>query len=107
MKDLAGLMKQAQEMQSRMGTMQAQLDDLEITGSSGAGLVTLTLSGKGNLKALNIDESLIKPEEKEILEDLIIAAHSDAKAKSEKAVADKMKEAMGDIPLPPGFNLGM
>jgi len=107
MKDLAGLMKKAQEMQSRMGTMQAELDDLEITGSSGAGLVTVTLTGKGNLKNLNIDASLMKADEKEILEDLIVAAHSDAKAKSEKTVADKMKEAMGDIPMPPGFNLGM
>ena len=107
MKDLAGLMKQAQEMQSRMGNMQAELDDLEITGSSGAGLVKVTLTGKGNLKNLDVDVSLIKPEDKEILEDLIIAAHADAKAKSEKAAADKMKEVMGDIPLPPGFNLGM
>ncbi len=107
MKDLTGLMKKAQEMQSRMGDMQAELDDLEITGSSGAGLVTVTLTGKGNLKNLNIDASLMKVEEKEVLEDLIIAAHADAKAKSEKTVADKMKEAMGDIPLPPGFNLGM
>ncbi len=107
MKDLAGLMKQAQEMQSRMGSMQAELDDLEITGSSGAGLVKVTLTGKGNLKNLDVDASLIKPEEKEILEDLIVAAHADAKAKSEKAAADKMKEVMGDIPMPPGFNLGM
>jgi len=107
MKDLAGLMKQAQEMQSRMGNMQAQLDDLEITGSSGAGLVKVMLTGKGNLKNLDVDASLIKPEDKEILEDLIIAAHADAKAKSEKAAAEKMKEVMGDIPLPPGFNLGM
>jgi len=66
MKDLAGLMKKAQEMQSRMGTMQAELDDLEITGSSGAGLVTVTLTGKGNLKNLNIDASLMKADEKEI-----------------------------------------
>ncbi len=107
MKDLAGLMKQAQEMQSRMGNMQAELDDLEITGTSGAGLVKVTLTGKGNLKNLDIDASLIKPEDKEILEDLIIAAHADAKTKSEKAAADKMKEVMGDIPMPPGFNLGM
>ena len=107
MKDLAGLMKKAQEMQSRMGAMQAELDDLEIAGTSGAGLVTLTLTGKGNLKSLTIDESLIKPEDKEILEDLIIAAHADAKARSEKTVADKMKEVMGDIPMPPGFNFGM
>ena len=107
MKDLAGLMKQAQEMQARMGNMQAQLDDLEITGTSGAGLVKVTLSGKGSLKNLDVDASLIKPEDKEILEDLIVAAHADAKAKSEKAAADKMKEVMGDIPLPPGFNLGM
>jgi len=107
MKDLAGLMKKAQEMQARMGDMQAELEGLEITGSSGAGLVTVTLTGKGNLKSLEIDDSLIKPEDKEILEDLIIAAHTDAKAKSEKAAAEKMKEAMGDIPMPPGFNLGM
>jgi len=107
MKDLAGLMKKAQEMQSRMGDMQAELDDLEITGTAGAGLVKVTLTGKGNLKSLDIDESLMKADEKEILEDLIIAAHGDAKAKSEKTVADKMKEAMGDIPMPPGFNLGM
>jgi len=107
MKDLAGLMKQAQEMQSRMGNMQAELDDLEITGTSGAGLVKVTLTGKGNLKNLDVDVSLIKPEDKEILEDLIVAAHADAKAKSEKAAADKMKEVMGDIPMPPGFNLGM
>ncbi len=106
MKDLTGLMKQAQEMQARMGSMQAELDDLEIIGTSGGGLVTVTLSGKGNLKALVIDDSLIKPGDKEILEDLIIAAHADAKAKTEKAAADKMKEVMGDIPLPPGFNLG-
>ena len=107
MKDLAGLMKKAQEMQSRMGDMQAQLDDLEITGTAGAGLVTVILTGKGNLKSLEIDPSLLKADEKEVLEDLIIAAHSDAKAKSEQTVADKMKEAMGDIPMPPGFNLGM
>jgi len=107
MKDLAGLMKQAQEMQARMGDMQAELEGLEITGSSGAGLVTVTLTGKGNLKSLRIDDSLIKPQDKEILEDLIIAAHADAKAKSEKTVAERMKEAMGDIPLPPGLNLGM
>jgi len=107
MKDLAGLMKKAQEMQSRMGDMQNQLMDLEITGTSGAGLVTVTLDGKGNLRNLDVDPSLIKPDEKEILEDLIVAAHTDAKTKSETAVQDKMKEAMGDIPMPPGFNLGM
>lgn len=107
MKDLAGLMKQAKEMQAKMGDMQAQLEDLEVTGTAGAGLVTVTLSGKGTLKSMTIDDSMMKTDEKEILEDLIIAAHADAKSKSEKASADKMKDVMGDIPMPPGFNMGM
>ena len=107
MKDLAGLMKQAKEMQAKMGDVQAQLEDLEITGTAGAGMVTVTLSGKGTLKSMHIDDSLMTADEKEILEDLIIAAHADAKVKSEKASADKMKDVMGGIPLPPGFNMSM
>jgi DNA-binding YbaB/EbfC family protein len=106
MKDLGNLMKQAQELQSRMAAVQAELEAMEISGRSGAGLVQVTLSGKGDMKAIIVDPSLMKPEEKEILEDLVVAAHADARAKMEKAVAEKMKAVTGNLPLPPGFNLG-
>jgi DNA-binding YbaB/EbfC family protein len=107
MKDLGNLMKQAQELQSRMAAVQAELEAMEISGRSGAGLVQVTLSGKGDMKAIIVDPSLIKPEEKEILEDLVVAAHADARAKMEQAVAEKMKAVTGNLPLPPGFNLGL
>lgn len=105
MKDFMSMMKQAQELQGRMADMQNQLGDLEIEGRSGAGLVTVTLTGKGDLKAVKIDPSLLKPEELEILEDLIVAAHADAKVKMEGAVQEKMQEVTGDLPLPPGLKL--
>lgn len=105
MKDFMSMMKQAQELQGRMADMQNQLGDLEIEGRSGAGLVTVTLTGKGELKAVKIDPSLLKPEELEILEDLIVAAHADAKVKMEGAVQEKMQEVTGDLPLPPGLKL--
>lgn len=107
MKDFASMMKQAQELQSRMAQMQAELETLQVEGSAGGGLVRVVLSGKGDLKQVNIDASLAKPDEVEILEDLVIAAHNDAKAKLEHAVRDKMKEVTGGIPLPPGLNLGI
>lgn len=107
MKDLGSLMKQAQALQEKMAGVQAELESLEVTGSAGAGLVRVTLNGKGAMAGLEIDASLIKAEEKEILEDLIVAAHADAKAKVEQAAAEKMREAAGGLPLPPGFNLGV
>ncbi|HHK74562.1 MAG TPA: YbaB/EbfC family nucleoid-associated protein [Rhizobiales bacterium] len=106
MKNFASLMKQAQEMQSRMSDMQAGMEQMEVTGSSGAGMVSVTLNGKGEMRGLKIDESLMKPGEGEILEDLIIAAHNDAKAKVETQMAEKMKEVTGGLSLPPGMNLG-
>ena len=102
---LAGLMKQAQAMQQRMQDMQAELERTEVTGQSGGGLVKVTLSGKGVMTALTIDASLMKPEEKDILEDLILAAHTDAKSKSEAMMAEEMKSVTGGLPLPPGFKL--
>lgn len=92
-------------MQSRMTEMQAKLEEATVTGQSGGGLVKVTLSGKGAMTALVIDPSLLKPEEKDILEDLIVAAHSDAKAKSEAMMAEEMKSVTGGLPLPPGFKL--
>ena len=101
MADFLGLMKQAAELKSKMEAMQAELDQVEVEGSSGAGLVTVRLSGKGEMKSVKIDASLIKPEEKEIVEDLIVAAHSDARRKAEALLQEKMKNVAGGLPLPP------
>ena len=105
MKDIGAMMKQVQQMQSRMQDMQAKLDQMTVTGQAGGGLVKVTLSGKGVLTGTDIDPSLLKVEEKEILEDLIIAAHADAKGRVELLVAEEMKSVTGGLPLPPGFQL--
>jgi DNA-binding YbaB/EbfC family protein len=105
MADFLGLMKQAAELKSKMEAMQAELERLEIDGSAGGGLVTVCLSGKGELKSIKIDDSLLKPTEKEILEDLIVAAHADARRKAETQMQDRMKSVTGGLPLPPGLKL--
>ncbi|MBS29372.1 MAG: YbaB/EbfC family nucleoid-associated protein [Alphaproteobacteria bacterium] len=105
MKNLGQLMKQAQEMQAKMAEMQERLAEITIEGTAGAGMVTVALNGKGEMKGLKIDPALMNPDEAEIVEDLIIAAHADAKAKSEQRMADEMKELTGGLDLPPGFNL--
>jgi DNA-binding YbaB/EbfC family protein len=105
MKNLADIMKQVQSMQSKMSDMQAKLEATSVTGQSGGGLVKLTMTGKGVLTGLDIDASLMKPDEKDILEDLIVAAHADAKAKSEAVAAEEMKSVTGGLPLPPGLKL--
>jgi len=104
-KDLMGMMKQAQQLQARMQKMQEELAAMEVEGRSGAGLVKVTLSGKGEMRKLSIDPSLMKPEETEILEDLIIAAAQDARVKVETAMQGKMQEVTGGLPLPPGLKL--
>lgn len=103
--DLGKMMKQAQELQSRMAAAQEDIQRLEATGASGAGLVTVTLGGKGDLKALKIDPSLANRDEMDILEDLLIAAHADAKAKLDAAVAAAMSAVTGGLQLPPGLKL--
>jgi len=105
MADFMGMMKQAAQLQAKMQEMQAQLDELTVEGSSGGGLVNVTLSAKGDLKSVRIDDSLVKPEEKEILEDLIVAAHAEARRKAEALLQEKMKELTGGLPLPPGLKL--
>ena len=105
MKDFMKMMKQAQEIQGRMAQMQSEVEALELTGTAGAGLVSVTVNGKGVMKGISIDPSLLKPEEAEILEDLIIAAFGDAKAKSEAAMQEKMQELTGGLPLPPDLKL--
>lgn len=105
MKNLGDMMKQLQAMQSRMAEMQAKLERATVSGQSGGGLVKVTLNGKGTLSAVAIDPSLLKPEEREILEDLLIAAYADAKARLEAMMADEMKAVTGGLPLPPGLKL--
>ena len=105
MKNLGDMMKQVQAMQSKMADMQAKLEAATVTGQSGGGLVKVTLTGKGTMTALHVDASLLKVDEKEILEDLIVAAHADAKAKSETLMAEEMKSVTGGMALPPGMKL--
>ncbi|TNE36294.1 MAG: YbaB/EbfC family nucleoid-associated protein [Alphaproteobacteria bacterium] len=105
MKNLADIMKQAGEMKSRMEEMQRELDEMEVEGVSGGGMVTVVINGKGVMLAVRIDPSLLKAEEGEILEDLIVAAHNDAKGKAETLVAEKTQGIMGGLSLPPGFDL--
>jgi DNA-binding YbaB/EbfC family protein len=105
MGDLMGMMKQAAELQAKMQALQAELEQIEVEGTAGGGLVTVTLSAKGDLKGVKLDDSLIKPAEKEILEDLLVAAHTDARRKAEALVQDKMKGLTGGLPLPPGLKL--
>jgi len=105
MKDLMGMMKQVQGLQTKMSEMQAELEAASFEGASGGGMVKVTLTGKGALKGISIDEGLLQPGEREILEDLIVAAHNDAKAKAEAAMAEMMKGLTGGLPLPPGLKL--
>jgi nucleoid-associated protein EbfC len=105
MADFMGLMKQAAEFKSKMEAMQAELDRLEVEGTAGGGLVTVTLSGKGDLRNARVDDSLLKSDQKEILEDLFVAAHADARRKLESTLADKMQALTGGLPLPPGLKL--
>lgn len=105
MADLMGMMKQAAQLQAKMKALQAELDTIEVEGVAGGGLVGITLTAKGDLKGVRIDASLMKAGEKEILEDLLIAAHADARKKSESVMQEKMKQLTGGLPLPPGLNL--
>jgi nucleoid-associated protein EbfC len=105
MKDLFGMMKQVQEIQGRMQKAQEELAALSVEGQAGAGMVRITLNGKGEMQAIRIDPSLVKPGEVEMLEDLILAAAQDAKQKAEAAAQEKMKDVTGGLPLPPGLKL--
>ena len=105
MKNLAGLMKQASQMQSKMEEMQARLQTIELVGEAGAGLVRVTMNGKGELRGIKIDPKIVDPADSEVLEDLIMAAHRDAKAKIDAAMAAEMQQVTGGLNLPPGFKL--
>ena len=105
MVNFGNMMKQAQQLQKKMSDTQEKLNSIEVEGSSGGGLVKVISTAKGEIKRISIDDSLIKPEEKEIAEDLIVAAINDAKQKGEAAAQEEMKKVTGGISLPPGMKL--
>ncbi len=99
------LMKQAQAMQAKMQDVQAELERVEVEGQSGGGMVRVTLTAKGQMKSVTLDPSLLKPEDKDMLEDLIVAAHDDARKKGERLMEERMQSLTAGLPLPPGFKL--
>ncbi len=105
MKNLSGLMKQASQMQAKMQEMQAKMEAMEVEGTSGAGLVTVTLTGKGEMKRLKVDPKLADPGEMEMLEDLVVAAHTEAKRRIEEIMAEEMAKVTGGMQLPGGMKL--
>src|ERR1700739_1737033 len=105
MPDFLGLMKQATELKSKMEAMQAELDRIEVDGAAGGGMVAVKISGKGDLRSVSIDDSLFKPDQKEIVEDLLVAAHADARRKLETLLQERMQALTGGLPLPPGLKL--
>jgi len=105
MADFLGLMKQAAELKSKMEAMQAELATIEVEGVAGGGLLTLRLSGKGEMRGAKLDDSLLKPDQKDIVQDLIVAAHADARRKLETLLQERMQALTGGLPLPPGLKL--
>jgi nucleoid-associated protein EbfC len=99
------LMKQAQAMQAKMQEVQAEFERLEVEGQSGGGLVRVTLTAKGHMKGISLDATLLKPEDKDMLEDLIVAAHDDARKKGERLMEERMKSLTAGLPIPPGLKL--
>ena len=103
--DVMGMMKKAQELQAKMGEMQEELQNAEVVGTSGGDMVTVTLNGKGDMRSVKIDPSLVTDGDVEIIEDLVMAAHADARGKAEAMSAEKMSEATAGLPIPPGMKL--
>ncbi|KQP09981.1 MAG: YbaB/EbfC family nucleoid-associated protein [Methylobacterium sp.] len=105
MRDLMGMMKQAQAMQEKMAALQGELDTVEVSGASGGGAVRVTMTAKGQVKGVQLDPAMMNPDEREILEDLIVAAMNDARGKAEQVAAERMGELTKGLPLPPGLKL--
>lgn len=103
--DMIKIMKQVQEMQSKVASAQEELTNLMVEGQSGGGMVKVSMNGKGEMRALKIDPTLLNPAEAEMLEDLILAANADAKSKAEAAAQEKMKDVTAGLPIPPGLSL--
>ena len=104
--DFMGMMKQAAQLQSKMQALQAELDTITVDGTAGGGVVTVTLTAKGDLKSVKIDDSMMKPGEAEIVEDLLVAAHAEARKHAEAVLQEKMQSVTGGLPLPPGLGIG-
>jgi DNA-binding YbaB/EbfC family protein len=104
--DFMGMMKQAAQLQSKMQALQAELDTISVDGTAGGGMVTVTLTAKGDLKSVKIDDSMMKPGEAEIVEDLLVAAHAEARKRAEAVLQEKMQSVTGGLPLPPGLGIG-
>ncbi len=105
MRDVMGLMKQAQAMQQKMADLQGELDTLEVSGAAGGGAVVVAMTAKGQVKAVTLDPALMVPDEKEILEDLLVAALNDARGKADRAAQERMGEITKGLPIPPGLKL--
>lgn len=105
MRDMMGLMKQAQEMQQKMANVQAELDTIEVEGAAGGGMVKITMTAKGAVKTVSIDPALMLADEREIIEDLIVAACTDARNRSERVMQERMAEITKGLPIPPGMKL--
>ena len=105
MSNLVQMLKQAQQMQARMAEMQTKLAEIEVTGSSGGGMVQITVNGKGEVKKLTLDKSVVVPDEAEVLEDLILAAFNDAKTRADRLATEEMEKLTGGLKLPPGMKL--
>jgi len=105
MKNIGNMLKQAQEMQTKLAEVQARLAAMEVDGTAGAGLVTVTMSGKNDIKKVKVDPSLIDPNEAEVLEDLIVAAAADAKTKVDETMQEEMAKLTGGMQMPPGMKL--
>jgi nucleoid-associated protein EbfC len=105
MADFLGLMKQAAELKSKMEAMQADLDRIEVEGAAGGGLLMLKLSGKGEVRSAHVDDTLLRPDQKDILQDLIVAAHADGRRKLESVLQERMQALTGGLQLPPGLKL--
>lgn len=105
MKNLGGMLKQAQQLQSKMQEMQQRMEDIEVEGQSGGGMVKVTVTGRGEVRKINVDASLVDPDEKEVMEDLIVAATNDARVRSEQMMQEEMSKLTGGMQLPPGMKL--
>ena len=105
MKNLGQMLKQAQQMQEKMGEMQSALEQAEVDGEAGGGMVRVTLNGKGDMKAVKIDPAIFSAEEAEMIEDLIVAAHNDARARAQERMQEEMARMTGGLQLPEGFKL--
>lgn len=105
MKNLGNMLKQAQQMQAKMQDMQTRLGDLEAVGQAGAGMVHVTLNGRGEMKRVKLEKGIVDPDDIEVMEDLIVAAYNDAKGKVEQLVSEETNKVMGDLKLPPGMKL--